>query len=83
MPQLSDPLWNTFAVVMLAVPAVLRLVEKFLQITVGAVASTMVTVNEQAVLFPLASVTLHATFVVPNGKLEPLAVPVGLVRVSV
>jgi hypothetical protein len=83
VPQLSDPPWNTLLVVILAAPAALRLVVKFLQITVGAVASEMVTVNVQAVLFPPASVTLQATFVIPNGKLEPLAVPAGLVRVSV
>ena len=53
------------------------------QVMVGACASVTVTVKEQAVLLLLGSVAFHATVVIPTGKPEPLAVPAGLVRVSV
>jgi hypothetical protein len=41
----------------------------------GFSASFTVTVNEQEVLFPLASVTSKVLVVVPTGKVEPLARP--------
>jgi hypothetical protein len=59
--QLSDPLWNTLAVVMLAAPEVLRFAVKFLQITVGGVASTTVTEKEQVALLFAASVAVKVT----------------------
>ena len=66
VPQLSDPLWNTFAVLILAEPAALRLVVKFLQITVGAMASTMVTVAEQEAVLLLPSLTVKTTVFAPK-----------------
>jgi hypothetical protein len=66
VPQLSDPLWNTLPVVILAAPAALRLVEKFLQITVGAVASAMVTVAEQVAVLLLPSLTVKTTVFTPK-----------------
>ena len=62
---MSDPLWNTFAVVILAAPAALRLVVKFLQITVGAVASTTVTVKVQAAELFAPSVAVKVTTWLP------------------
>ena len=65
LPQLSDPLWNTFAVVMLAVPVVFKLAVKFLQITVGGVLSTTVTVKTQVALLPAPSVAVNITTWLP------------------
>jgi hypothetical protein len=43
------------------------------QAAVGASVSLTVTVKEQALVFPLASVAVQFTVVVPLGKVEPLA----------
>jgi hypothetical protein len=45
------------------------------QLITGFSASLTVIVNEQEVLFPLASVTSNVFVVVPTGKVEPLARP--------
>jgi hypothetical protein len=65
VPQLSDPLWNTLNVVILAPPAALRLAVKFLQITVGSVPSTTVTVKEQVAVLLAASVAVSVTTWLP------------------
>ena len=42
---------------------------------VGSSVSLTVTVNEQEVVFPAASVTSNSLAVIPNGKVEPLGSP--------
>ena len=58
---MSDPLWKTLAVVMLAVPAADRLAVKGLHTTVGGVWSATVTVNEQVAVLFAASVAVKVT----------------------
>ena len=65
VPQLSVPLWNTAAVVTLAFPAPLMVTVAGLQIILGAVWSTTVTVKEQVPLLPAASVAVRVTTCVP------------------
>ena len=57
------------------VPAVLFTLMLPGQVIAGASASVTVTVNEQAALFPEASVTTKVLVVIPTGKFEPEASP--------
>lgn len=45
------------------------------EVNTGGCASVTVTVNEQTLLFPLASVAVNATVVIPTGKADPLGKP--------
>ena len=45
------------------------------QVITGGVASVTVTENEQVLLRPVPSIARHVTFVLPCGKLPPLAGP--------
>jgi hypothetical protein len=59
LPQLSEPLRNTSAGAMVAVPAAERLIVAGLQVTVGGVLSLMLIVVWHWLLLPLMSVTVR------------------------
>jgi hypothetical protein len=61
VPQLSEPLWNTSAVVIEAAPAAFRLTEAFLHVMLGGVMSDTVTVAEQVAVLPLPSLAVKVT----------------------
>jgi hypothetical protein len=52
------------------------------QVTVGGCASTTVTVKEQVLVLPAASVALKVLVVVPTGKKPPGAIPAICTRVG-
>ena len=65
VPQLSEPLRNICAGVTLTVPAAFRLAVTCWQTTVGAIASTTVTVAEQVAVLPLPSLAVKVTVFAP------------------
>ena len=68
IPQLSVELLLMSAAVILAVPSVFKFTEMFLQIAVGNVSSSTVTICIQVAVFPEASVAVQVTVVLPKEK---------------
>src|SRR3990172_104589 len=70
-PQLSEQVAMPIPTRASARPGSLQTVWSGGQVIAGACASTTVTVNEQLVVLPAASVAVQVTVVAPTGKVEP------------